>query len=58
MAAGQAYVRIDDWKLVGDETWTQCRMHEIQQDWTAEHDLAAAMPEKTEETAYRSLEGN
>ncbi len=42
-------LRIGDWKLVGDETLTKFQLYEIQKDWKEEHDLAAAMPEKTEE---------
>lgn len=41
-------LRVGDWKLVGDETLTKFQLYEIQKDWKEEHDLAAAMPEKTE----------
>ncbi|MCL4104790.1 UNVERIFIED_CONTAM: hypothetical protein GTU68_034229 [Idotea baltica] len=41
-------LRIGDWKLVGDETLTKFQLYEIQKDWKEEHELAAAMPEKTE----------
>ncbi len=42
-------LRVGDWKLVGDETLTKFQLYEIQKDWKEEHDLAAMMPEKTEE---------
>ncbi|NND95976.1 MAG: sulfatase-like hydrolase/transferase [Pirellulaceae bacterium] len=42
-------LRIGDWKLVGDETLTKFQLYEIQKDWKEENDLAAEMPEKTEE---------
>lgn len=47
--ADRVALRIGDWKLVGDETLTKFQLYEIQQDWKEEHDLAAKMPEKTEE---------
>ena len=49
-------IRIGDWKLVGDETLTKCQLYEIQTDWKEEKDLAAAMPEKTQEMKRRLLE--
>lgn len=42
-------MRIGDWKLVGDETLTKFQLYEIQKDWKEENDLAATMPDKTEE---------
>ena len=42
-------LRVGDWKLVGDETLTKFQLYEIQKDWKEERDLAAKMPEKTEE---------
>ncbi|TWT89133.1 sulfatase-like hydrolase/transferase [Neorhodopirellula pilleata] len=42
-------LRIGDWKLVGDETLTKFQLYEIQKDWKEERDLAAVMPERTEE---------
>ena len=42
-------MRIGDWKIVGDETMTKFQLFEIQKDWKEENDLAAKMPEKTEE---------
>ncbi len=42
-------LRIGDWKLVGNETLTKFQLYEIQKDWKEEHDLAATMPEKTEQ---------
>ena len=41
-------LRIGDWKLVGNDTLTEFQLYEIQKDWKEEHDLAAAMPEKTD----------
>ena len=45
--ADRVALRIGDWKLVGDEALTKFQLYEIQTDWKEEHDLAAAMPEKT-----------
>jgi len=42
-------MRIGDWKIVGDETLSTFQLFEIQKDWKEENDLAAEMPEKTEE---------
>ncbi len=42
-------MRIGDWKIVGDETLTKFQLYEVQKDWKEERDLAATMPEKTEE---------
>ncbi len=42
-------MRIGDWKLVGDETLTKFELYEVQKDWQEKNDLAANMPEKTEE---------
>ena len=49
-------LRVGDWKLVGDETLTKFQLYEIQKDWKEERDLAASMPEKTEEMKKRLLE--
>jgi arylsulfatase A-like enzyme len=42
-------MRIGDWKIIGDETLTKFQLYEVQKDWKEENDLAAKMPEKTEE---------
>lgn len=42
-------MRIGDWKIVGDETLTKFQLYEVQRDWQEKNDLAAQMPEKTEE---------
>ena len=42
-------MRIGDWKIVGDETLTKFQLYEVQKDWQEKNDLAAKMPEKTEE---------
>lgn len=42
-------MRIGDWKIVGDETLTKFQLYEVQKDWKEENDLAAKIPEKTEE---------
>ena len=49
-------MRIGDWKIVGDETLTKFQLFEIQKDWKEEHDLAASMPEKTEEMKAKLFE--
>ena len=54
--ADRVALRIGDWKLVGDETLTNFQLFEIQKDWKEEHDLAATMPEKTEELKKRLFE--
>ncbi|MGJ8653778.1 MAG: sulfatase-like hydrolase/transferase [Opitutaceae bacterium] len=42
-------MRIGDWKLVGDETMTKFQLYNIPKDMYEKNDLAAEMPEKTEE---------
>ncbi|WP_315852734.1 sulfatase-like hydrolase/transferase [Allorhodopirellula solitaria] len=42
-------MRIGDWKIVGDETLTKFQLFEVEKDWQETTDLAAKMPEKTEE---------
>ncbi len=42
-------LRIGDWKLVGNDTLTKWQLYQIQPDWKEQNDLAAKMPEKTEE---------
>lgn len=49
-------LRIGDWKLVGNDALTKFQMYEIQKDWKEERDLAAEMPEKTEEMKKRLFE--
>ncbi len=42
-------LRVGDWKMVSNDEMTKFQLFEIQKDWKEENDLAAAMPEKTEE---------
>lgn len=42
-------LRIGDWKIVGNDLMNSFELFEIQKDWKEENNLAAAMPEKTEE---------
>ena len=42
-------LRIGDWKIVSNDEMTKFLLFNIQEDWKEENDLAAAMPEKTEE---------
>ena len=42
-------LRIGDWKIVGNDTLTKFQLFQIQKDWKEENDLAAKMPEKTEQ---------
>lgn len=49
-------MRVGDWKIVGDETLTKFQLFNIQKDWKEEKDLAAEMPEKTEEMKRKLLE--
>ena len=49
-------LRIGDWKIVGDETLTKFQLYEVQKDWQEKNDLAAKMPEKTEEMKKILLE--
>ncbi len=48
-------LRIGDWKLVANDTLTDFQLYEIQKDWKEESDLAAQMPEKTEELKQQLL---
>lgn len=47
--ADRVAMRIGDWKIVGNDQLDTFQLYEIQKDWKEEHDLAATMPEKTEE---------
>ncbi len=49
-------MRIGDWKIVGDETLTTFQLYEVQKDWQEKNDLAANMPEKTQEMKKVLLE--
>lgn len=42
-------LRIGDWKIVSNDEMTKFMLFEIQKDWKEQNDLAAKMPEKTEE---------
>lgn len=42
-------MRIGDWKIVGDEMLEKFQLFEIAKDWKEENDLAAQLPEKTDE---------
>jgi arylsulfatase A len=42
-------LRIGDWKIVSNDEMTGFMLFDIQKDWKEENDLAAEMPEKTEE---------
>ena len=35
-------MRIGDWKIVADRTFTEFQLYEIEKDWREENDLAAA----------------
>lgn len=48
-ASDRVALRIGDWKIVGDDTLTKFMLFEIQKDWQEKNDLAASMPDKTEE---------
>ena len=49
-------VRIDDWKIVGDETLTQFQLYNVQVDPQETNDLSGKMPDKTEEMKKSLLE--
>lgn len=49
-------LRVGDWKLVGDETLTKFQLYKIQKDWQEKHDLASAMPDKTEAMKQQLLQ--
>lgn len=49
-------LRIGDWKLVGNDTLTEFQLYSIQKDWKEDRDLAASMPEKTEDMKNRLFE--
>ncbi|MEP2774681.1 MAG: sulfatase-like hydrolase/transferase [Luteolibacter sp.] len=42
-------MRVGDWKIVGNDTLTKFQLFNVQEDWQEKKDLAAEMPEKTEE---------
>ena len=42
-------MRIGDWKIVGNDTLTKFQLFNVQEDWQEKDDLAAKMPEKTDE---------
>lgn len=44
-----AALRLGDWKLVTDLSFTKFQLYEIETDWKEEHDLAADRPEKLAE---------
>ena len=47
--ASNAAMRIGDWKIVADRTFTKFQLYNIQKDWKEENDLAEEMPAKLEE---------
>jgi arylsulfatase A-like enzyme len=47
--ADRVAMRIGDWKLIGNETLTKFQLYNIREDMKEEHDMAAKMPEKTDE---------
>lgn len=49
-------MRIGKWKIVGNDTLTKFLLFDIQKDWKEENDLAATMPEKTEEMKKKLFE--
>ncbi len=49
-------LRVDQWKLVGDDTLTEFQLYDIEKDWREEHNLAAEMPERTQAMKERLLE--
>lgn len=49
-------LRIGDWKLVGNDTLTEFQLYSIKIDWKEERDLAASMPEKTQDMKNRLFE--
>ncbi len=49
-------MRVDNWKIVGNETLTKFQLYEIQKDWKEQNDLAAKLPEKAEQMKKRLME--
>ncbi|EMI53641.1 sulfatase-like hydrolase/transferase, partial [Rhodopirellula sallentina] len=48
-------MRIGRWKIVGNDTLTKFQLYDIEKDWKEQNNLAAAMPEKTEELKTKLL---
>lgn len=55
-AASHAAMRIDEWKIVADESLTKFQLYQIEEDWKEERDLASEMPEKLAEMKAKFLE--
>ena len=55
-ADSNAALRIGDWKLVVDKTFTKFQLYQIETDWKEEHDLATKNPEKLEELKAKFFE--
>ncbi|MGJ8676714.1 MAG: sulfatase family protein [Akkermansiaceae bacterium] len=49
-------LRMGDWKIVGNDTMTEFQLYNVQKDWKEENDLAAEMPEKTEQMKRTIIE--
>ncbi len=48
-AGDRVAMRIDDWKIVGNDTLTKFQLYNIHKDFKEKHDLSGEMPEKTEQ---------
>lgn len=48
-ASDRSALRIGDWKIVSNDVMDEFMLFNIKKDWKEENDLAAKMPEKTEE---------
>ena len=51
-----AAMRIGDWKLIADRSFSEFQLYEIEKDWQEKNDLAAENPEKLAEMKEKFLE--
>ncbi|MDO7085578.1 sulfatase-like hydrolase/transferase [Pseudocolwellia sp. AS88] len=55
-AEDRVAMRIDDWKIVGNDTLTEFMLFNVQKDWQEQNDLAKTMPEKLNSMKAKLLE--
>ncbi|MGI9239973.1 MAG: sulfatase family protein, partial [Verrucomicrobiales bacterium] len=55
-AKSDAAMRIGDWKIVADRTFSEFQLYEIETDWQEKNDLAAERPEKLAEMKSKFME--
>ena len=55
-ADSNAALRIGEWKIVADKSFTKFQLYQIETDWKEEHDLASKNPEKLAELKAKFFE--